>query len=204
MRPGAYLNTIQPPRNNRMKYLLAYLGFFKYVWLLPIIILTGCVNAPQLPKIDTIVSVKFIENGFIANSLKYSYKFSRTPEENKEYRTFYKRFKQVVSGMKINFNVERDNVEATYLVIFDKHRLSSQQYAVLVNEYRARQVDSDHLGIWFYAKGKWSLSQTDYLEASEQLERPVPVSINETLYLSTLGEIALIPLMPILIFGLKP
>ena len=180
------------------------LGCVKSVWLLAVIMLTGCVNSPELPATDTIISVKFIENGFIANSARYSYKFARTPEENKEYRAFYNRFKPVVSGMKINFDVERDNVKATYLVIFDKHRLSSQQYTALVDEYRARQVDSEHMGVWFYAKGKWSLSQNDYLEDSEPLERPVDVSINETLYLSPLGEIALIPLMPILIFGLKP
>lgn len=179
-------------------------GCVKSLWLLVVIMLTGCVNSPELPKTDTILSVKFIENGFIANSERYSYKFDRTPEENKEYRAFYEQFKSVVSGMKVKFYVRRDNVEANYLVIFDKHRLSSQQYAALVNEYQALPVDSDHMGVWFHAKGKWSLSQNDYLEASEPLERPVNVSINETLYLSTLGEIALIPFTPILILGLKP
>lgn len=60
------------------------------------------------------------------------------------------------------------------------------------------------MGVWFHAKGKWSLSHNDYLEDSESLDRPVNVSINEIFYLSTLGEIALIPLIHILIFGLKP
>lgn len=113
------------------------LGCVKSLWFLAVIMLTGCVNSPELPTTDTILSVKFIENGFIANSARYSYKFSRTPEENKEYLAFYEQFKPVVTGMKVNFDIERDNVKATYLVIFDKHRLSSQQYSELVNEYRA-------------------------------------------------------------------
>lgn len=188
-----------------MSYLL---GCFKYVWLLAVMMLTGCINSPELPTTDTIVAIKVIENGLIASSAKYSYRFDRTPEENKRYNTFYKLFHQVISGVKVNFDVERHNVVATYLVIFDKHKLSSQQYAVLVNEYRARQVDHDHLGVWFYAKGRWSLRwslfQNHDLDANEQLERPVVVSINERLYLSLLGEIALIPLLPIFIMGLRP
>ena len=108
------------------------LGFVKSVWLLAVIMLTGFVISPELPATDTIISVKFIENGFIANSARYSYKFARTPEKNKEYRAFYNRFKPFVSGMKINFNVERDNVEATYLVIFDKHHNSMPRWLMSI------------------------------------------------------------------------
>ncbi len=83
-------------------------------------------------------------------------------------------------------------------MVIDQRKLDAGQLSVLVNEYKAAQIDNDRLGVLFKAAGFWSSSHTPELAAPYQLERPVVVSINDkTETLSTLGTIALIPLVPL-------
>ena len=172
----------------------------KYLSLLAAIMLVACTSAPNLPPTDTIVAVKPIESGIIASSAKYSYRFFREgmPQEYQRYKTFYERFHQQASGVRVNFIVKEHEVTAEYLVVIDKRKLDAGQLSVLVNEYKAAQIDNDRLGVLFKAAGFWSSSHTPELASPYQLERPVVVSINDkTETLSTLGTIALIPLVPL-------
>ncbi|MGG7445090.1 hypothetical protein ACQ3G7_03245 [Kosakonia oryzendophytica] len=172
----------------------------KYLSLLAAIMLVACTSAPNLPPTDTIVAVKPIESGIIASSAKYSYRFFREgmPQEYQRYKTFYERFHQQASGVRVNFIVKEHEVTAEYLVVIDKRKLDAGQLTVLVNEYKAAQIDNDRLGVLFKAAGFWSSSHAPELAAPYQLERPVVVSINDkTETLSTLGTIALIPLVPL-------
>jgi len=172
----------------------------KYLSLLAVMILAGCTSAPNLPPTDTIVAVKPIESGIIASSAKYSYRFFRkgVPQEYQRYKTFYERFHQQASGVRVNFVVEQHEVTAEYLVVIDKRKLDAEQHTLLVNQYKAVQIDNDRLGVLFKASGFWSSSYAPELAAPYQLERPVVVSINDkTETLSTIGTIGLIPLAPL-------
>lgn len=172
----------------------------KYLSLLAAFILSGCTSAPNLPPSDTIVAVKPIESGIIASSAKYSYRFFRSgmPQEYQRYKTFYERFHQQASGVRVNFAVEQHEVTAEYLVVIDKRKLDSGQHAVLVNEYQAVPIDNDRIGVMFKAQGFWSSSYAPELAPPYQLKQPVVVSINDkTQTLSTLGTVALIPLVPL-------
>ncbi|PJR64749.1 hypothetical protein [Raoultella sp. T31] len=172
----------------------------KYLSLLVAVILSGCASAPNLPPTDTIVAVKPIESGIIASSAKYSYRFFRNgvPQEYQRYKTFYDRFHQQASGVRVNFVVEQHEVAAEYLVVMDKRKLDAGQLTLLTNEYQAVQMDNDRLGVLFKATGFWSASHAPELAAPYQLEHPVVVSINDkTQTLSTAGTIALIPLAPL-------
>jgi hypothetical protein len=118
---------------------------------------------------------------------------------------FYDHFSKMVLGG-ANFDVAVDRVDATYFVFIDKSKLDSSQYTMLVNNLRAMEVDNDRLRVRFEAKGIWRPSEPSDLSVSYLLKNPVTVSINDESekYLTTFGNIALIPLLPILIFGLKP
>ncbi|WP_443112767.1 hypothetical protein [Erwinia sp. SLM-02] len=165
-----------------------------------VMLITACTSKPNLPPTDTIVAVKPIASGIIASSEKYSYRFFRdgTPQEYQRYKTFYERFHQQASGVKVSFLVKEHEVTAEYLVVVDKRKLDAGQHAVLVNEYKAAPIDNDNLGILFKAQGFWSSSHAPELAAPYRLDRPVVVSVNDkTQTISTLGTIALIPLLPL-------
>lgn len=172
----------------------------KYLALLGMIILAGCTSAPNLPPTETIIAVKPIESGIIASSAKHSYRFFRSgvPQEYQRYKTFYERFHQQASGVRVNFVVEQHEVTAEYLVVIDKRKLDPRQHTELVNEYQALQIDNDRLGVLFKAAGFWSSSDASEMAAPYRLEQPVVVSINDkTQTLSTVGTVALIPLVPL-------
>jgi len=173
---------------------------WKYLSLLAVMMLTACESAPNLPPTDTIVAIKPIESGIIASSDKYSYRFFRegVPQEYQRYKTFYERFHEQASGVRVNFAVKEHDVTADYLVVIDKHKLDAAQHSALINEYKAVPIDNDRLGVMFKATGFWSSSYAPELAAPYKLERPVVVSINDqTQTVSTLGAIALIPLVPL-------
>ena len=172
----------------------------KYLLMLAVTVLAGCTSAPNLPSTDTIIKVKPIESGIIANSNKYSYRFFRkgVPQEYQRYNTFYERFNKVASGVRVNFVVKQHEVVAEYLVVLDKRRLDASQQTVLTNQYKATALDNEHLGVLFKATGFWSTVDPNELDESYRLASPVLVSINDnTQTISTLGTIALIPLVPL-------
>ncbi|PLN70670.1 hypothetical protein CWN73_28355, partial [Klebsiella quasipneumoniae] len=90
----------------------------KYILSLVVVaMLAGCTSAPNLPPRDTIVAMKPTESGIVASSAKYSYRFVRdgVPEEYQRYKTFYERFHEQASGVRVNFVVEQHEVTAEYL-----------------------------------------------------------------------------------------
>lgn len=169
------------------------------VWM-AVMLITACTSKPNLPPTDTIVAVKPTQSGVIASSAKYGYRFVRdgTPQEYQRYKTFYERFNQQASGVRVNFLVKEHEVTAEYLVVMDNRKLDAGQRDVLVNQYKAVPIDNDRLGVLFKAKGFWSSSHAPELAAPYRLDRPVVVAINDkTQTLSTFGTIALIPLLPL-------
>lgn len=172
----------------------------KYLSLLAVLLLAGCANTPNLPPTDTIVAIKPITSGIIASSEKYSYRFGRagTPQEYQRYKTFYDRFHQQASGVRVNFVAKDHELTAEYLVVIDKRKVDAGQQSVLVNEYKATPIDNEHLGVMFKANGFWSSSYAPELAAPYRLEQPIVVSISDkTQSLTTLGTVALIPLIPL-------
>jgi hypothetical protein len=99
--------------------------------------------------------MKPTESGIVASSAKYSYRFVRdgVPQEYQRYKTFYERFHQQASGVRINFVVEQHEVTAEYLVVMDQRKLDAGQHSELVNQYHAVQIDNDRLGVLFKATG---------------------------------------------------
>ncbi|MCM5940672.1 hypothetical protein M4B77_20650 [Klebsiella pneumoniae] len=172
----------------------------KYVLSLVVVaILAGCTSTPNLPPRDTIVAMKPTESGIVASSAKYSYRFVRdgVPQEYQRYKTFYERFHQQASGVRVNFVVEQHEVTAEYLVVMDQRKLDAGQHSELVNQYHAGQIDNDRLGVLFKATGFWTASDASDLAAAYQLAHPVVVSINDkTKTISSLGAVALAPLFP--------
>lgn len=172
----------------------------KYASLLVALLLVGCANTPNLPPTETIVAIKPIDSGIIASSEKHSYRFFREgmPQEYQRYNTFYQRFHQQASGVRVNFAVKDHEVTAEYMVVIDKRNVDANQQTILRNEYKATTLDNDHLGVMFKANGFWSSSYAEELAATYRLEQPIVVSINDkTQSLTTAGSIALIPLLPL-------
>lgn len=172
----------------------------KYLLLLATMVLAGCTSAPNLPPNDTIIAIKPIASGIIASSEKYSYRFIRsgTPQEYQRYQTFYERFQQQASGVRVNFVVDQHDVTAEYLVVLAKSKLDARQQSELVTTYQAVPIDNDNLGVRFKATGFWSSSHAPEKAAPYRLPQPVVVSINDkTTTLSTFGTVALIPLLPL-------
>ncbi|MHC3478120.1 hypothetical protein ACYFX7_02525, partial [Klebsiella pasteurii] len=84
------------------------------------------------------------------------------------------------------------------LVVLDKRRLDASQQTLLTNQYKAKALDNEHLGVLFKATGFWSTVDPNELDDAYRLASPVVVSINDTTQtISPLGEIALIPLVPL-------
>ncbi|VEC56921.1 Uncharacterised protein [Klebsiella aerogenes] len=121
------------------------------------------------------------ESGIVASSAKYSYRFVRdgVPQEYQRYKTFYERFHQQASGVRVNFVVVQHEVTAEYLVVMDQRKLDAGQHSELVNQYHAVQIDNDRLGVLFKATGFWTASDASDLAAAYQLAHPVVVSIND-------------------------
>ncbi len=103
----------------------------------------------KLAASDTIVAMKPTESGIVASSAKYSYRFVRdgVPQEYQRYKTFYERFHQQASGVRVNFVVEQHEVTAEYLVVMDQRKLDAGQHSELVNQYHAVQIDNDASGV---------------------------------------------------------
>ncbi|MCP6133651.1 hypothetical protein NL393_31200, partial [Klebsiella pneumoniae] len=101
------------------------------------------------------------------------------PQEYQRYKTFYERFHQQASGVRVNFVVEQHEVTAEYLVVMDQRKLDAGQHSELVNQYHAVQIDNDRLGVLFKATGFWTASDASDLAAAYQLAHPVVVSIND-------------------------
>ncbi len=81
--------------------------------------------------------MKPTESGIVASSAKYSYRFVRdgVPQEYQRYKTFYERFHQQASGVRVNFVVVQHEVTAEYLVVMDQRKLDAGQHSELVNQY---------------------------------------------------------------------
>ena len=107
----------------------------KYVLSLVVVaILAGCTSTPNLPPRDTIVAMKPTESGIVASSAKYSYRFVRdgVPQEYQRYKTFYERFHQQASGVRVNFVVVQHEVTAEYLVVMDQRKLDAGQHSEVI------------------------------------------------------------------------
>ncbi|HHG8771525.1 TPA: hypothetical protein ACPYU1_000841 [Raoultella planticola] len=172
----------------------------KSLLALAVIVLSGCTHAPNLPSTDTIIKVKPIESGIIANSDKYTYRFFRrgVTQEYQRYKTFYQQFHQIASGVRVNFEVKQHEVTAGYLVVLDKRKLSTQQQSILTRQYQATPLGNEQIGVLFKATGFWSTVTPTELDDAYRLSRPIVVSINDkTQTISDLGAIALIPLVPL-------
>lgn len=152
--------------------------------------LLSCVRAPNLPSTDTIVAIEPIKSGFIASSTKYCYVFTsdNTLQEYLRYKKFYEKFHLIALGASINFAVDEHAVTAEYIVLIDNSKLNNEQYSVLINEYKSIQVDKDHLGVLFKAKGGWRDLRPEDHSSQYRLERPFVVSINDkTVKITELG-----------------
>lgn len=168
--------------------------------ILMVSILAGCSAAPNLPVTDTIIKVQSTESGLIANSEKYSYRFSRTgmPQEYQRYNQFYDQYHQAVPGVRVNFQVENHEVVAEYWVILNKSQLTAAQQSILSSEYRAQSLNKDQLRVLFKASGFWTKARPEDIDDSYRLTQPIVVSINDkTQTLNAVGMVALIPIFPL-------
>jgi len=163
-------------------------------------ILAGCSAAPNLPATDTIIKVKPTELGLVANSEKYSYRFYRTgtPQEYQRYQQFYDRYHQAVPGVRVNFQVNNNEVVAEYWVILNKSQLTAAQQSILIDEYKAQPMNHDQLRVLFKASGFWLPAKPTDIDESYRLAQPVVVSVNDkTQTLNSVGMVALVPIFPL-------
>lgn len=85
-------------------------------------------------------------------------------------------------------------------MLIDNSKLNNEQYSVLINEYKAIQVDKDHLGVLFKTTGSWDTSWPEELSPQYRLERPFVVSINDkTVKITELGAWVIIALLPLVV-----
>lgn len=173
---------------------------FKSTIVALVVFLTGCVSQPSLPSSDTIVKIKTSDSSIVANSNKYSYRFSRPGlrGEFQRYKTFYERYQRQILGVRVNFNVTNNEVVAEYTAIVDGRRLDDTQRPQLTSEYKATAMEQGYLGVLFQTDGFWTNASPDDLDDSYTLKSPIVVSINDkTKVMSPYAGVLLLPVFPL-------
>ncbi|ASY77228.1 hypothetical protein [Pectobacterium polaris] len=154
--------------------------------------------ASTYPKTDNITNITNDNGTLIAESANYVYKFSdaRTQKEYQDYYAFYRDYKDIILGVRVDFSLRNSQVYARYKNVIDTRRLTQKQEVDLRELYAARIPSAMGKGeVTFSANGTFSEKEGSLVSPTTngRLPQPIPVVINSS---DNSGkEVLLAPLM---------
>ncbi|KFX11119.1 MULTISPECIES: hypothetical protein [Pectobacterium] len=160
------------------------------------LLVSSCANT--YPKTDNITNITNDNGTLIAESANYVYKFSdaRTQKEYQDYYGFYRDYKDIILGVRVDFSLRNGQVYARYKNVIDTHRLTQKQEVDLRELYAAQIPTTMGKGeVTFSANGTFSEKEGSLVSPTTngRLPQPIPVVINNS---DNSGEeVLLAPLM---------
>ncbi|MBN3069203.1 hypothetical protein H5A34_13365 [Pectobacterium brasiliense] len=154
--------------------------------------------ASTYPKTDNITAITNNNGTLIAESADYVYKFSdaRAQKEYQDYYAFYRDYKDIITGVRVDFSLRNGQVYAKYKNVIDTRRLTKEQEVDLRELFAANIPTTMGKGeVTFSANGTFSKKEGSLVSSTQngRLPQPIPVVINSS---DNSGkEVLLAPLM---------
>ncbi|QDX97535.1 hypothetical protein EGD00_11240 [Pectobacterium carotovorum subsp. carotovorum] len=164
--------------------------------LMMCLLVSSC--ASTYPETDNIMAITNDNGTLIAESATYVYKFSdaRAQKEYQDYYAFYRDYKYIITGVRVDFSLRNGQVYARYKNVIDTRRLTQKQEVDLRELYAAQIPTTMGKGeVTFSANGTFSEKDGSLVSPTTRgrLPQPIPVVINSS---DNSGkEVLLAPLM---------
>ncbi|MBG0750746.1 hypothetical protein Q7O_000479 [Pectobacterium carotovorum subsp. carotovorum PCCS1] len=154
--------------------------------------------ASSYPETDNITAITNNNGTIVAESDTYIYKFSdaRAQKEYQDYYAFYRDYKDIILGVRVDFSLRNGQVYAKYKNVIDTRRLTKEQKVDLRELFAANIPTTMGKGeVTFSASGTFSKKEGSLVSLTQngRLPQPIPVVINSS---DNSGkEVLLAPLM---------
>ncbi|MBI0471086.1 hypothetical protein EXT68_06040 [Pectobacterium parmentieri] len=154
--------------------------------------------ASTYPETDNITAITNNNGAIVAESDTYVYKFSdaRAQKEYQDYYAFYRDYKDIILGVRVDFSLRNGQVYARYKNVIDTHRLTKEQEVDLRELFAAHIPTTMGKGeVTFSANGTFAKKEGSLVSPTDKgrLPQPIPVVINSS---DNSGkEVLLAPLM---------
>ncbi|WCG84874.1 hypothetical protein [Pectobacterium sp. A5351] len=164
--------------------------------LIMCLLVSSC--ARTYPETDNITNVTNSNGTLVAESDTYVYQFpdARAQKEYQDYYAFYRDYKDIIIGVRVDFSLRNGQVYAVYKNIIDTRRLTKEQEVDLRELFSANIPTENGKGeVTFSANGTFSEKKGSLVSSANtgRLPQPIPVVINSS---DNSGkEVLLAPLM---------
>ncbi|MDX6914892.1 hypothetical protein R9X49_07190 [Pectobacterium carotovorum] len=154
--------------------------------------------ASSYPETDNITAITNNNGTIVAESDTYVYKFTdaRAQKEYQDYYAFYRDYKDIILGVRVDFSLRNGQVYARYKNVIDTRRLTKTQEVDLRELFAANIPTTMGKGeVTFSASGTFSKKDGSLVSPTQngRLPQPIPVVINSS---DNSGkEVLLAPLM---------
>ncbi|UYA60402.1 hypothetical protein NAL19_2258 [Pectobacterium sp. F1-1] len=173
-------------------------AFHLKLWgvLIMCLLVSSCANS--YPETDNITAITNNNGTIVAESDTYVYKFSdaRAQKEYQDYYAFYRDYKDIILGVRVDFSLRNGQVYAKYKNVIDTRRLTKEQKVDLRELFSANIPTTMGKGeVTFSASGTFSQKEGSLVSPTTtgRLPQPIPVVINSS---DNSGkEVLLAPLM---------
>nr|WP_241007299.1 hypothetical protein [Pectobacterium aroidearum] len=173
-------------------------AFHIKLWGVLIMCLLASSCASSYPETDNITTITNNNGTIVAESDTYVYKFSdaRAQKEYQDYYAFYRDYKDIILGVRVDFSLRNGQVYAKYKNVIDTRRLTKEQKVDLRELFAANIPTTMGKGeVTFSASGTFSKKEGSLVSPTQngRLPQPIPVVINSS---DNSGkEVLLAPLM---------
>lgn len=168
------------------------------LWGMLILCLLVSSCARTYPETDNITNITNSNGALVAESETYVYKFpdARAQKAYQDYYAFYRDYKDIIIGVRVDFSLRNGQVYAVYKNIIDTRRLIQDQEVDLRERFSAQIPTTNGKGeVSFSANGTFSEKKGALVSPTHagRLAQPIPVVINSS---DNSGkEVLLAPLM---------
>ncbi|MGI8465036.1 hypothetical protein [Pectobacterium punjabense] len=160
------------------------------------LLISSC--ASTYPETDNITNITNDRGTIIAESNTYIYTFpdAKAQKEYQDYYAFYRDYKDIILGVRVDFSLRNGQVYARYKNVIDTRRLTKEQEVDLRELFAANIPTAMGKGeVTFSANGTFSKKEGSSIGLTQngRLPQPIPVVINSS---DNSGkEVLLAPLM---------
>ncbi|AOR65326.1 hypothetical protein [Pectobacterium wasabiae] len=160
------------------------------------LLISSC--ASTYPETDNITNITNDRGTIIAESNTYIYTFpdAKAQKEYQDYYAFYRDYKDIILGVRVDFSLRNGQVYARYKNVIDTRRLTKEQEVDLRELFSAHIPTTMGKGeVTFSANGTFSKKEGSLVSPTDKgrLPQPIPVVINSS---DNSGkEVLLAPLM---------
>ncbi|MEI7368777.1 hypothetical protein WCT94_14195 [Pectobacterium sp. 1950-15] len=160
-------------------------AFHLKLWGMLIMCLLVSSCASSYPETDNITAITNNNGTIVAESDTYVYKFSdaRAQKEYQDYYAFYRDYKDIILGVRVDFSLRNGQVYARYKNVIDTRRLTKEQKVDLRELFAANIPTTMGKGeVTFSANGTFSKKEGSLVSPTQngRLPQPIPVVINSS------------------------